>query len=570
MASGFTNAGLVELTAINASGTTAALTVTSGTLVNAGTGTIASLPGAGGARTLTATVNNQGTFTVDQALTLSAGTITNGAGGVMQGTSTVNLTGTTLTNNGDMNPGTSPGILGLTGAFAQPSGVLNIELGGLTVGTQYDRLTVSGAATLGGTLDVTLIGAFAPMLGDQFTVLTYGSHTGSFSGVNLPPLSGGLTWQTTANPTAYVLEVVGPPPQILWAGDSLFGASKGQFRANPDGSGLFRITTEGPSGRDFPRWSPDRTRYTYTSNNTPGATNLLHVGSVDGLQLAHVVNDTSTQRAAWNSTGTHLAAACGPSFSPNDVCVVANVSGPIASLNGLGDGSGKTFVTDFDLVNRPDGPGSFHWDPLDPNRLAVVRNDSAFASRIFTVRFDGTSVVPLSPDSMDVGGGVLEIYGPMDWSPDGSQLVFSAYDTTFFQHLYLINRNGTGLVQLTSGSAYDDDPVFSPDGQEVLFRRNFGCSVDFWAIHVSGSNERQLTAEGTCDYDSDLLGADWSPDGLDIAVTGFDPIGTQSNQAIYTIKRTTTAATYAGDRVLVGRGSSAIGEVRDIQPNWRP
>ncbi len=101
VASGFTNAGLVELTAINASGTTAALTVTSGTLVNAGTGTIASLPGAGGARTLTATVNNQGAFTIDQPLTWNGGA----GASANSGTLTVNQA---LTHN-------QTGSLGTTG-----------------------------------------------------------------------------------------------------------------------------------------------------------------------------------------------------------------------------------------------------------------------------------------------------------------------------------------------------------------------------------------------------------------------------------------------------------------------
>jgi len=39
---------------------------------------------------------------------------------------------------------------------------LNIELGGTTAGTQYDRLRVSGTATLASALNVTLANGFTP------------------------------------------------------------------------------------------------------------------------------------------------------------------------------------------------------------------------------------------------------------------------------------------------------------------------------------------------------------------------------------------------------------------------
>ena len=47
-------------------------------------------------------------------------------------------------NNGDVNPGTSPGILTVTGDYSQATpGELNIEIGGYNVGTQFDRINIS-------------------------------------------------------------------------------------------------------------------------------------------------------------------------------------------------------------------------------------------------------------------------------------------------------------------------------------------------------------------------------------------------------------------------------------------
>jgi hypothetical protein len=87
-------------------------------------------------------------------------------------------------------------------------------------------------------------------------------------------------------------------------------------------------------------------------------------------------------------------------------------------------------------------------------------------------------------------------------------------------------------------------------------------------MSADGSGQRQVTAENVGDYDVTLLGYDWSFDGQEIVLTGFEtPYG---NLFIFRIPRTTTAATYFANRVLIGRGADPGGYVRDIQPSWRP
>jgi outer membrane autotransporter protein len=63
-------------------------------------------------------------------------------------------------------------------------GRLAIEVGGLLAGVQFDRLTVSGRATLEGILAVKGINGFVPASGNSFAVLTYGSRSGTFALVN--------------------------------------------------------------------------------------------------------------------------------------------------------------------------------------------------------------------------------------------------------------------------------------------------------------------------------------------------------------------------------------------------
>jgi hypothetical protein len=133
-------------------------------------------------------------------------------GSILKGSGTVDGD---LENSGDVCPGDSPGNISVTGDFTQySSGTLYIELGGTTPGTEYDQLTVTGSATLAGTLDVSLINSFTPDYGQTFTIMTYASKSGTFDTVNLPALSGGLEWTLEYGDTALTIYTPPPPPEV--------------------------------------------------------------------------------------------------------------------------------------------------------------------------------------------------------------------------------------------------------------------------------------------------------------------------------------------------------------------
>ncbi len=114
-------------------------------------------------------------------------------------------------------PGNSPAAVTLEDITFGPTSVLTMELAGLTPGTQYDTLTVSGAAQLGGELIVTLDAAWlpGPQFGDRFDLLTAAVLQGSFDAVQLPPLSGDLQWQFSQTPTSLSLTVVPEPATLV-------------------------------------------------------------------------------------------------------------------------------------------------------------------------------------------------------------------------------------------------------------------------------------------------------------------------------------------------------------------
>jgi hypothetical protein len=130
------------------------------------------------------TLNVSGVFQAGLG-SVTVGTTNVLAGGLLKGTGTLI---TNVNNSGTVSPGLSPGILTINGDYVQgPTGALNMEIGGTIPGPSgHDQLVVTGAATLGGTLNASLINGFVPAPTDAFTLIQAGSVSGTFATTNLP------------------------------------------------------------------------------------------------------------------------------------------------------------------------------------------------------------------------------------------------------------------------------------------------------------------------------------------------------------------------------------------------
>jgi hypothetical protein len=186
---------------------------TAGTISNEGAFTVAAnnFFTVGGTST---NYNQSGTTavtTIDGRLTVPAGGLTNITGGTLQASGQF---------DGDVSVGNATGgaaatfivadskklsaLVTISNNYTQlATGVMDVQIGGTTVGTQYSQLSVTGSVTLGGTLNAALINKFKPVSGDQFTIINAPSGvTGTFATVKLPP-----NFQVVYNSTSVVLEV---------------------------------------------------------------------------------------------------------------------------------------------------------------------------------------------------------------------------------------------------------------------------------------------------------------------------------------------------------------------------
>lgn len=130
------------------------------------------------------------------------------AGAILRGNRSVGVPGS-MVNAGITAPGTSPGQLTVAGNWnPTASAVLRVEMQGLTPVTQHDQLAVQGTATLGGTIEVSFLAGYVPVVGNSFVVLTCTTAcNGTFAGVNSP---AGTHFDVVYNPTNVTLVVSGP------------------------------------------------------------------------------------------------------------------------------------------------------------------------------------------------------------------------------------------------------------------------------------------------------------------------------------------------------------------------
>ncbi len=167
---------------------------------------------------------------------------------------------------------------------------------------------------------------------------------------------------------------------------------------------------------------------------------------------------------------------------------------------------GGTYAADLTAAGIGIGDSYPAWSP-GGTMIAFSRDMTTSttddADDIFVMDEDGGSVRRLTTTSADD-------YAP-SWSPDASRIAFSSNRSGNYE-IYTMNADGTAVTRRTTNAAGDYAPAWSPNGAKIAFQSTRSGSLDVFVMNADGSGVTQLTTDGA----SDAV-PHWSPDGTQIA-----------------------------------------------------
>ena len=100
------------------------------------------------------------------------------------------------------------------------------------------------------------------------------------------------------------------------------------------------------------------------------------------------------------------------------------------------------------------------------------------------------------------------------FSPDGSKIAFTS-TRDGDPEIFVMNRDGTGVTQLTDNDDKESTPVWSSSINKIAFTSDRDGDDEIFVMSADGTDVRQLTQNDTDDW-----GPVWSPDGDKIAFMG--------------------------------------------------
>ena len=99
------------------------------------------------------------------------------------------------------------------------------------------------------------------------------------------------------------------------------------------------------------------------------------------------------------------------------------------------------------------------------------------------------------------------------WSPDGQRIAFVSARSGSGE-IYVMNADGSNVVQRTFSGGYSEDPAWSPDGTKIAYATLSNGSANLWVVSPDAGGRPTLlfAAPG---WDAQPA---WSPDGARLAL----------------------------------------------------
>lgn len=163
-------------------------------------------------------------------------------------------------------------------------------------------------------------------------------------------------------------------------------------------------------------------------------------------------------------------------------------------------------------------PTSQPFSAVDGSGQIAFNSTRDRRSQIYLVNSDGSGLVNLSnnPASDTLLG----------WAPDGGRLVFARQTG-----LWRMNADGTGQAQIYSGAGRVEKAAWSPDGGRLAFCETVPGSPAQSGVYVVGADGSGLVRLDASRLAASLCAVTWAPDGSRVFYVAM--VGNPDNQPNY-------------------------------------
>jgi serine/threonine protein kinase len=385
------------------------------------------------------------------------------------------------------------------------------------------------------------------------------------------------------------------------------------IHSEPTVSAVYRIPTVGGEPRRIiadavdADWSPDGSRIVFLRVSSKGQTSLTSIISAraDGAdeKVLTTVEDATLLFPRWSTDGKWIAVSAGqfgasevsgkffqlvradgsetkrvkPSQQGGDVSGVVWIDGSRALLYSQGE-SVTTVSLGASVINS--GASRIQLQDLATQRTRVLMWSPSLATTVTLAGpdrlvYDATTSRQnlqewdISNSSGSIPGASLSQGTSLDrqpvYSPDGQWVVFSSNRSG---NLDIWARSCTSgeLRRLTDDSADDWDPAFTRDGKQLIWTSRRGGNFEIWMANADGSSPRQVTHDG-----DDAENATATPDGQWLVYNSANPtkagvwkVRTDGSQAQRLVDGTTAWPEVSPDGTVAAYAVVRLGSLTQV------
>jgi hypothetical protein len=491
----------------------------SGVVVFNNTGTFAQ-SGPTGTTTWQVPINNSGSVQVNSGILNLSGGLTQTAGNTLLGGGSLDcgcvlkggsftgigtVTGSITNTGANIAPGTATafGDISVVGTYSQSgSGSYTWNVGGATC-NEFDGVTVSGAATLGGTLNLFNVSGCSPSNGTNFTAMNFGSKTGQFA-------TTGSGWKVSYTATTVIATFEGGsgqpavtlmPTKLTFATQVVGTNSKAKtIKVSNSGTAPLTISNIAIGGTDAGDFS-ETNNCSVVNAGESCTVSVKFTPSTDGSRSATLTltdnAGTGTQTVPLTGVGTFLSVTPDPIAFPSQ------------------------------LLNTTSAPMTITLENVNPSSSVTV-----------------TSVTITGPDASDYAEnstcGVIPANGTCSFTMTFTPAALGKQTATL-----KIVENGGGSPRSIPVSGFGTDVTLSPSpvafgdvtvgdtasATVTLTNKNPTSAVSVSAVSISGTDKKDFTATASSGCASVAANG-----GTCTITVNFKPTATGARSGILSVK----------------------------------